>query len=113
MSQEQVELQQINQKARMAARASIVFFCIPIVLLALWVFLFFVVADNGGDGGLPALCFFAIGIGIGIHLTTVTSIIGSILAVWAIRKSKWHKGKVGLALNLIQLLLCLVLLVDM
>jgi len=56
--------------------------------------------EHSGEAGLAALCAMGAILYVGSHVAVVSGLVGAALGVFAIRKTQWMQGTVGLLLNL-------------
>jgi hypothetical protein len=97
-----------DRRGHIASVASIVCFCVPIslVLLGFLLCMYSATQAEGCSAGLAAV-FGAIMVFIGgTFLAVVTSIIGTFLGLYAVLSTEWRRGKLGLFINLLLVLVC-------
>jgi hypothetical protein len=97
-----------DRRGHIASVASIVCFCTPIslVLLGFLLCMYSATQAEGCSAGLAPV-FGAIMVIIGgTFLAVVMSIIGTFLGLYAVLSTQWLRGKAGLVLNLLLVLVC-------
>jgi ankyrin repeat protein len=92
-----------NKKKNHLGKWSVAFALVPLGVVLLFL-LPILLGDYSGEAGLGALLAIGAILYYGTHVIAITSLIGAILGALAIYKTKWKKGKVGLALNVLFLI---------